>query len=270
MPRPKATRKKKARPKAAKVRRKPSRKVPGKARTAGKPGPSRIAIISDTHSNMEALEAVFRHIRKQKGVLKVMCAGDVIGYGPNPNECCEAIRKLDIPVAQGNHDLNIDLRNIGWFNRDAQAALAWTSGEITQKNRNWLLGLPMVHKERLQGVTIYMVHGSPEDPHYEYTTEETPKYVMKHWLDETGSDVIVVGHTHRPFIRRIGGKLVINAGSVSQPRDGDPRACYVLLDLKEMKAEIVRVPYNIDLHAEKIRRIAALPGSLADRLYDGV
>jgi len=251
MPRPKATRKKKARPKAAKVRRKPSRKVPGKARTAGKPGPSRIAIISDTHSNMEALEAVFRHIRKQKGVLKVMCAGDVIGYGPN-------------------HDLNIDLRNIGWFNRDAQAALAWTSGEITQKNRNWLLGLPMVHKERLQGVTIYMVHGSPEDPHYEYTTEETPKYVMKHWLDETGSDVIVVGHTHRPFIRRIGGKLVINAGSVSQPRDGDPRACYVLLDLKEMKAEIVRVPYNIDLHAEKIRRIAALPGSLADRLYDGV
>ena len=257
--------KKRPRPKVAKTKRKISRKTV----QTGKPKPTKIAVIADIHSNLEALEAVLKHIESQGGILKILCAGDIIGYGPNPNECCWTVQKLGIAVVQGNHDLNIDLKDMSRFNRNAQIALAWTEGKITQKNRIWLLNLPMVHKERLQGMAIYMVHGSPEDPHYEYTTEHTPKYVMKHWLDDTKSDVIIVGHTHQPFVKKIGSRLIINAGSVGQPRDGDPSASYALLDLKAFTAKIVRVPYNTDAVAEKIKE-TTLPGQLADRLYDGI
>lgn len=256
---------KKARPKTSKTTRKISRKtIP-----SGKPAPTKVAIIADIHSNLEALDAVLKHISSQEGVLKIMCAGDIIGYGPSPNECCWTVQKLGIAVVQGNHDLNVDLREMARFNKNAQAALVWTEKVMTQKNRSWLLGLPMMHKESIQGRTICMVHGSPQDPHYEYTNEQTPKYVMKHWLDDTGADVIIVGHTHQPFVRKIGDKLLVNAGSVGQPRDGDPRASYVMLDLKTLSAKVVRVPYNIDGCAEKIRK-TTLPAALADRLYDGV
>lgn len=275
MPYPKARKKKRAGPNArkrpGKLQARTKRKVRKKTVSAGRLSPSKVAVIADIHSNRDALEAVLNDIQSRgKDILKILCAGDTIGYGAEPNECCWMVQKLNIPVVQGNHDLNVRLKEPGKFNSHAQAALAWTEGKITQKNRNWLLKLPMVHKEKVKGRTIYMVHGSPEDPHYDYTTEhDPPKYAKKQWFGQTGSDIILVGHTHRPFSMRIGEKLIVNAGSVGQPRDGDPRASYALVDLETMRASIIRVPYNIDGAAEKIRK-TILPGQLADRLYDGI
>ncbi len=245
-----------------KTERKIRRKNPGGVK-------DKIAVISDIHSNREALEAVLKDIKKRADVLKILCAGDVVGYGPDPVACCGIVRKLKIPVVKGNHDDNMDLNRIGWFNREAQQALIWTTDKIGRGEKDWLLNLPKKHREEILGKKIVMVHGSPQDMLYEYVTEETPTDTLRHFLNMTGADVLVMGHTHMPFVRKFGKKLIINAGSVGQPRDSDPRACYVLLDMKNIKAEVVRVEYNIQGCADKIYR-TTIPDRLGDRLFNGV
>lgn len=228
-----------------------------------------IAVIADVHSNLEALNAVLDDICTRTDILKVLCAGDIVGYGPDPNKVCEKVRASNIACSQGNHDLNIDLRNLDWFNPDAREALVWSAKRITQKNKAWLLNLPKVHKETILGRAVQLVHGSPTEPIYEYVMPDTSPDILRHYLNVTKADILVTGHTHLPFVARFGKRLFINAGSVGQPRDGDPRACYVLINLRSLKTEIVRLEYNIEGVATKIRQ-STLPDALADRLYQGV
>lgn len=230
--------------------------------------PIKIAIISDIHSNIEALDAVLHDI-KQRGIEKILCVGDIVGYATSCNECCAVLKRLKIPSVQGNHDLNINLKNLDWFNQDARAALKWTAGELTQANKSFLLNLPKVYEEIILGKKIYIVHGSLRDPIYEYVYPDVPDSTLLKVLEETKSDVMIFGHTHIPFLRKIGRGIVINAGSIGQPRDRDPRACYVILDIKNLEAKIIRLGYNIDGCAEKIKK-AGLPEFLANRLYGGM
>jgi len=238
------------------------RKSPGGAK-------DKLVIISDIHANREALEAVLNDIKQRTDVKEILCAGDVVGYGPDPAACCELVRKLKIPVVQGNHDANIDLSNLGWFNWMAQQALVWTSQNVGQENREWLMNLPKKFEKKILGKKVAMVHGSPRDPVYEYVTHDTPNDVLRHFLNMTKADVLIMGHTHIPFVVKIGKRLILNPGAVGQPRDGDPDACYAVVDMKNLKAEIVRVEYNIQACAEKIYR-TNIPNYLADRLFDGV
>lgn len=221
-----------------------------------------LAFISDIHSNLEALMAVLADIKKRK-IRKIYCCGDIVGYGASPNEVIEVFRKNKIVSVMGNHDLNAAIMiHPEWFNELASDALMWTNARLTSKNKFFLSTLPPLLETEL----FIMVHGSPREPVYEYVY---PKSKLKPLLGLVEQPVLVMGHTHIPMVKRIGKKLIINPGSVGQPRDRDRRASYCVLDAKTHKAKIVRVSYDIDASAKKIRK-ANLPGFLAERLYRGV
>ena len=245
-----------------------TRKIRKRTISSGVEAPS-VAFIADVHSNTEALNAVLADISSRTEVGRVFCSGDIVGYGPEPNRICEKIRDSGIACCQGNHDLFVDLRDLRMFNPHAKEALIWTSQRLTQENKQWLLNLPKVYDETVNGRAIQLVHGSPVSPMDEKVTPETPQDTLKHYLNMSGADTLVTGHTHLPFVRNFGKKMFVNAGSVGQPRDGDPRASYVVVDLERMKGEIVRMEYNIEAVATKIKAVT-LPDFLAERLFKGI
>ena len=230
--------------------------------------PEKIAIISDVHSNLHALEAVLKDIR-QKDCKTILFAGDVVGYGAFPNECCEKLQEACKIIIQGNHDANLDFKRLDWFNPDAQEALRWTEARLTRPLKSWLLGLPKEWQGEIAGRKIYMTHGSPDDPLYAYVMPNTDPKLFGRWLNEKRANVLIMGHTHIPFVRKLTQGLIVNAGSVGQPRDGDPRACWIELDLEKLDAEIHRVGYAVERAAEEIQK-QGLPKFLAERLFEGI
>lgn len=225
---------------------------------------AKIAIISDIHSNLEALETVIKDIKKKK-IKKIYCAGDIVGYGANPNECTNIIRKLKIQSVQGNHDFScIKLEDVDWFNFFGQAALAWTNKKLTKENRNFLKKLPRTMSKE----SIFFVHGSPRDPLHEYIYSDFTAWDAKAFFSYTKNNIIVVGHSHRPFVERLGTKMIFNPGSVGQPRDNNPKASYCIFDAKTKNVKICRIEYNIKKAADKIIK-AGLPHFLSARLYLG-
>jgi diadenosine tetraphosphatase ApaH/serine/threonine PP2A family protein phosphatase len=246
------------------------------------------AILSDIHGNLEALQAVLHDISRHR-VEAIYCLGDVVGYGPNPRECLEAARAWDL-VLLGNHD-HAALAGADDFNPVAERALLWSRGQIDQPipspddaTSRWaFLSLRSAwHRQD----DLLFVHGSPRDPLWEYVfpqdVHHTPKMQL---LFEFIEGACFQGHTHVPGIftealeflapeeigheYRLGReKAMINVGSVGQPRDSDPRACYVLLD--EDAVRFRRVEYDVETTVAKIHAIAGLPGWLGDRLRRGV
>jgi diadenosine tetraphosphatase ApaH/serine/threonine PP2A family protein phosphatase len=246
-----------------------------------------IALISDIHSNLEALQAVLRDIETQN-VEKVYCLGDVIGYGPNPRECIDLVLALPI-VLLGNHDQGAMFDPEG-FNPGAERAIFWTraqlespteKSEAREKRWEFLAERPRIHRE---DNTLY-VHGSARNPINEYVFPEdvyNPRKMERifAYIDK----YCFQGHTHVPgvFTESLqfyspeeidgiysldGRKTMVNVGSVGQPRDGDWRACYVLYDGKTVKFR--RVDYDIDATIQKIYDVPELENFLGDRLRDG-
>ncbi|MEK6978403.1 MAG: metallophosphoesterase family protein [Candidatus Hydrothermarchaeota archaeon] len=218
-----------------------------------------VAVIADIHSNLPALEAVLEEV----GHLPIYCAGDVVGYNPFPNEVIALLKERRAVSILGNHDHAVISGDTSWFNPIAAAAIEWTAGELTPGSRDYLRTLPKTYENAL-----YMVHGSPKSPLEEYVYGDAPDYQLLDMFNSTRRDVIVLGHTHVPFIKRLGGRLVFNPGSVGQPRDGDPRASCAVLDTEELEVEIIRVAYDIDAVARAILD-RGLPQPLALRLYGG-
>ena len=255
-----------------------------------------LAIVSDVHGNLEALEAVLSGIEGADGIY---CAGDIVGYGPNPNECCELLRVHHIKCVQGNHDFvcanlnRLDSKDETFSEEDrvlcrrlfaqknvaAKAASQWTSKVLTEENREFLRGLPLEINER--GLTI--VHGKPgckEDMLNEYmlrghVQQGAPKGIK--------GRILVVGHSHIPMRT----PRVINPGSVGQPRDRNWYASFATLtdawcrfsyisdeDLSfrmvSQLAQCHRVPYDVRKTIDKIKRIGEVPASLGDRLTVGL
>ncbi len=200
----------------------------------------RYAVISDIHSNLAALRAVLGSIGS---VDAVWCLGDVIGYGPDPNECVDLVRQCAAACLAGNHDLaTIGHLDLGAFNADAAKAIDWTGRQLTSNSVAYLAGQPSL--KQLEHVTL--AHASPRDPVWEYVLSVS---AAQENFPHFETACCLVGHTHRPAIyqqteggvRQIAvpdgqpvsiasGRFIINPGSVGQPRDGDPRASYLILD----------------------------------------
>ena len=250
----------------------------------------RCAIVSDIHANLEAFEAVLDDIRGQ-GIEDIFCLGDLIGYGPNPRECIDlAMRHFKVTL-MGNHD-QAALFDPEGFNASAEAAIFWTReqlesrGNPRQNERRWeFLGeLPRVHRE--QDGQLLFVHGSPRVPLNEYIFPEDIYNRRKmERIFQLVDRYCFVGHTHVPGVFLESGefleptdlpegrlalpdqKMVVNVGSIGQPRDGDPRACYVVLE--DGNLWFRRVPYDVEKTIQKIYRIPALDNFLGDRLRQG-
>lgn len=228
---------------------------------------SRIAFISDVHSNLEALEAVLDEV----GKLRVFCAGDIVGYGGSPNEVVRLLRGVGATCVLGNHDVASLSGDVGEFNPRAAMAAVWTSEHLSDESRAFLESLPRDVKAEVGGKSVYMVHGSPDDNMWEYVTPSTHADLFDYYLQKVNSDVMVLGHTHMAFQwRGEGGGLVFNPGSVGQPRSGDKRASYAILSVEDGRAEVEarQVEYDVERAAKKILS-SGLPPSLATQLLSG-
>ncbi|HAY80511.1 MAG TPA: phosphoesterase [Planctomycetaceae bacterium] len=247
------------------------------------------ALISDIHGNDEALNAVLSDIGAQ-GISEIYCLGDIVGYGPNPCECLDKIIRKAKATILGNHD-QAALFDPDGFNPVALQAVYWTRdqldsrGGVRQINERWdFLGeLPRM---RAEGDYLF-VHGSPRDPTNEYVFPEDVYNQRKmEALFERVTKYCFQGHTHIPGVftstnefispeecdyvySLTDAKVMVNVGSVGQPRDNDPRACYVILDTEANSVTFRRVEYGIDATADKIYGIPALDNMLGDRLKTG-
>lgn len=226
---------------------------------------TKIALIADIHSNLEAFEAVLKEIKKAK-VKRIFCLGDMVGYCANPNECINLIKKNKIKSVIGNHDYEaISLQNIDWFNPAARDAILWTHKQLTEANKKFLKGLPTY----IEFGNMLLVHGSPRDYVYDYIFPDIDEYDLREFFIMAKKEVIAVGHSHIQFIKRFNkNKLLINPGSVGQPRDLNPEAAFCFFDTKDLKVDLKRAKYDIGKAAGKILK-ANLPRFLAERLYLG-
>ncbi len=225
----------------------------------------RLLIISDTHSNLAALEEVLDDAGSYDAAIS---AGDIVGYGPNPEECIDRLFFKGFRCVMGNHEKAIATYETDWFNDDAQAAIKLNREMLSQGSLKWLISLPTELRLEYDSLKIVIYHGSPTEPLTSYIYPEDAKRLADRFLACTGSDIVVLGHTHIPYAVKRHGKLLLNPGSVGQPRDGDSRASYLMLETEPLRVEHRRVEYNIDATAEAIDA-AGLPHRFATRLYTG-
>jgi len=226
----------------------------------------RIAVLSDVHANLEALETVLNEVPD----LEVLCLGDLVDYGANPNEVIREMGRRAAVTIMGNHDQVAISGDTSQFNPRAAMSSQWTRKQLTDESLGYLRALPLEMRTSFGGVPAYFAHGSPDDRLWEYVDPRTHSDLLGHYLDKTKARVIGLGHTHIPYVWRDGERVVFNPGSVGQPRDGDWRASYAILcvDGSRVEVEIKRVRYDVEKAASKIRE-AGLPGSHADRLLAG-
>ncbi len=226
----------------------------------------KFAFVSDIHSNLEALQAVLAEI----GETETYCLGDIIGYGASPNEVIRTLRESKVSCIQGNHDWAALTGRVNDFNATALQALTWTSRNLTDESRGFLDALPLNRKLTLGGAAVYMTHGSPDDNLWEYVHPVTHSDIFGYYLKKLGVNAIALGHTHVPFEWAGPEGLVFNPGSVGQPRDGDSRASYALLEAtgEGLKVEHRNTEYDVGTAARKIIS-SGLPPSLASRLQYG-
>lgn len=220
----------------------------------------RLGIVSDIHSNLPALESVLSFL-DANAADSIVHAGDIVGYNPQPNEVIGLIRKRGIVTISGNHDITAMTGDTSRLNAMAAAVIFWTRRMLSAKSREYLQSLPV--STEFAGVRVH--HGSPFDRDeyvYESMADET-------YLEEAGGDILVLGHTHIPFVKRFGeDRLIVNPGSVGQPRDGNPLASCAVLDTETMECAIHRLGYEIESVVEEIRQVG-LPQCLGERLLLG-
>lgn len=217
----------------------------------------RIGVISDIHGNLIALEAVLEDMPE---VDAIVCAGDVVGYGPWPAECVAMMRDRDVPSVMGNHDRAAVADTTFGFNSMAAAGVAYAQEHLDESQLAWLRSLPTERHAFDDRVKI--VHGHPDDPD-KYTY---PDRFSARLLD--GEDVLVMGHTHVQAHEEYDSGVVMNPGSVGQPRDGDPRAAYAVVDIAHHRVQEYRVEYDIDSVVAAVRD-TGLPDRIGTRLYKG-
>lgn len=225
----------------------------------------KLAFISDIHGNLEALNRVLERLDADM----ILCCGDIVGYYSWPNECIKKIAKLNILSVMGNHDFACVTGDTTGFNPYAEYAIKWSREIIKKGNIKFLSALKRKIRLKIDGMKILMVHGSPRDPINEYIFPSVPNYILKSFLADEGVDVLIMGHTHMPFVKKFEDSLVLNPGSVGQPRDSNPKASFSIFDTKKRNAEIYRVSYNIDAVFDALCD-AGLPYNLGRRLYYGL
>jgi predicted phosphodiesterase len=241
----------------------------------------RCAILADIHSNLEALSTVFRDIEMKGGVDEVWCLGDIVGYGPEPAECIELLRKHNPVCVVGNHDLGtVGKMDLSFFNPAAAQACIWSAEKLSPEDLKYLEELPQTV---LKG-DFLLVHGSPASPLMEYVASNS---IAEKNFSHFEGRYCLVGHTHVPLAYKqednkvasislssgIGlvlkkNRMIINPGAVGQPRDGDPRASYAIYDSEGGIFRVYRVDYNVRATQDKMME-AGLPVPLVTRLEVG-
>lgn len=243
---------------------------------------NRVAIFSDIHANLPALEAVLTDMEARGLSDDRYCLGDLVGYATFPNRVIETMRELGIPTIMGNYDLGVgnSSGDCGCAYKDAESealghrSIEWSNRHTSPDNKEYLRQLPAQMPLQLGDLRIMLVHGSPRKVN-EYLYEDRPDKSLERLLDMVSSDVLLCGHTHMPYHRVLpSGRQVINEGSVGKPKDGDPRACYVVLQAegKELDVEFVRVPYDVERAAQAIEATVApwvMPHEYAIMLREG-
>jgi putative phosphoesterase len=235
---------------------------------------NRIAVITDIHGNLPALEASLQAI-DAIGVDAVYCGGDLVGYGPYPNEVCRLIEERGIPTIYGNYDYAIgrDLQDCGCayvtqHDRElGEQSVAWTLANTDQHAKDFMRALAFDIRFDLGEQRVRLVHGSPRKVN-EYLFEDKPAQLYERLAGLAECDVLLFGHTHKPWIQSYGGVLFVNCGSVGKPKDGDPRAGFALLELEatgQVRATIERVDYDAEAVAREVAA-AGLPGEYAEKL----
>ena len=240
----------------------------------------RLAILADIHSNLAAFEAVLGDAKNRGGFDKIWCLGDMVGYGPEPNQCIKRLREFQHVCIAGNHDwAAIGKMDTSEFNPVAAVAAHWTAEQLTAESKDYLLGLPLILHE--DGFTL--AHGSPREPIWEYLLSAR---AAKENFAYFETPYCLVGHSHIPLIFELveddavylelreaefklsEKRMIVNPGSVGQPRDGNPDSAYGFYDDQLKRYVLKRVPYDIHTVKKKIIR-AGLPAILAHRLSEG-
>ncbi len=224
----------------------------------------RVALLADIHSNLPALEAVLKDVDRTAPDA-IWCPGDLVGYNPWPNEVLEILRQRHVKAIRGNHDRATLSGDTSLFNELAAAGIRWTRITISPGNLGYLFSLEDRSRADLAGGTVAMYHGSPRHDD-EYVL---PWNAHEELLQIAQAPFVVLGHTHMPMQFTCREGILVNPGSVGQPRDGDPRAAWGLLDTTRRTFDVHRVKYDVDEVAHAIRKVG-LPAELGDRLYAGV
>ncbi len=237
----------------------------------------KLAVFADVHSNIEALKAVLDEIKKEQAD-KVICAGDLVGYAPFPNEVINLMRETGIDTIMGNYDDGVGNMRIicGCDYKDENAqrlgeqSIQWTKKEITEENKEFLRKLPHNMKLAADDFSVLIVHGSPRQLN-EYLREEADEDYLLELLTEAQCDILVCGHTHKPFYKDLGnGKFVVNVGSVGKPKHGSPNAVYAVLEIRDIPAvEFKEVPYDYEKTAQAIES-STLPDGFAQLIRKGI
>ncbi len=242
----------------------------------------RYAIIADIHANLAAFTAVLNDIDHRGSVEEVWCLGDIIGYGPDPHQCLELLHQCNHVCVAGNHDwAAIGKADISYFNPDAVTACRWTAQQLTPEDIHYLENLPLTIKKD----NFTLVHGSPREPIWEYILSAS---AAKDNFAFSQSQFCLIGHSHVPLIFKLSemdscslnqfspniglvlgkSRLIVNPGSVGQPRDSDPRASYAIYDSEARMIRLHRIPYNIAATQDKMMQVG-LPIHLITRLQEG-
>lgn len=240
----------------------------------------RVLVISDIHANLNALEAV---IEAAGPIDAAWCLGDLVGYGPDPNECIARVRDLpDLTCIIGNHDAAaLNQIDSDTFNPEARTAIHWTQKALTQSSKNFLRGLP----EKASRQNFTLAHGSPRHPVWEYLLDTRTATISFEFFD---TPICLVGHTHLPVIYTLSDsshlarltipepdaiipmpeRAIVNPGSVGQPRDRDPRAAFAVLDNTANTWRYQRISYDVPAVQERMR-LAGLPDRHIMRIASG-
>lgn len=241
-----------------------------------------MTIFGDIHGNLPALEAVFQDI-EARGLTRLYCLGDLVGYGTFPNEVVNLIRRRDIPTLMGNYDQGVGVSSDDCgcaYKTDVdrqrgEMSIMWSNAHTTEDNKAFLRDLPTRISVSMGDLNVLLVHGSPRKVN-EYMFVDRPDDYFERILDSVGVDVLVCGHTHLPYHKILpSGRHVINAGSVGKPKDRDPRAGYITLTINgcDVKVEFIRVTYDVERAAQAIEATpedGGMPHPYARMLREGV
>jgi putative phosphoesterase len=236
-----------------------------------------VTIFSDIHANLPALQAVLQDV-DQRGLTDLYCLGDLVGYGTYPNEVIQIIRDRQIPTIMGNYDQGVgndsDDCGCAYTSPVSEAlgkrSIAWSNLHTTPENKTFLRSLVPEIRFKLGNLRVLLVHGSPRKIN-EYLFENRPDASLERLMDASGADVLICGHTHIPYHRILpSGRHVINDGSVGKPKDGDPRACYITLNIvgNQVDVQIIRVAYDVERAAGAIEA-SEMPHEYAQMLRAG-
>jgi predicted phosphodiesterase len=232
-----------------------------------------VAVITDIHGNLPALRAALERI-DELGIERVYCGGDLVGYGPHPDEVCALIAERGIPTIYGNYDYAIarDLDDCGCayvtsHDRElGRRSVAWTLAHTGPAAKDFMRALPFDLRLAVGEHEVHLVHGSPRKVN-EYLFEDKPARLYERLAAAEGAAALVFGHTHKPWVHDYGGVRFVNCGSVGKPKDGDPRGAFAVLrpDVDGVVASIERVAYDAPAVAAEVRS-AGLPAEYADKL----